>query len=131
MVLSNCETLTPKAPYFTCHLKHRCSGKVSCTHLEEPPLMSCSALAIERVEGRDSRRWTWVGHATHLDGLHLVLPRDAAQKGPESVAQFRRDHGVTLFGAKDAMEIGADVRHATDSAAPSGLKAMRNLRPQR
>ena len=45
MVFSNCDTLTLKAPYLTCQPKSRCSGKVSCTHFEEPPLMSCRALA--------------------------------------------------------------------------------------
>jgi hypothetical protein len=42
-------------PYFACQPKSRCSGKVSCTHSEEPPLMSCRALARERVEGNESR----------------------------------------------------------------------------
>src|SRR6266404_4638114 len=59
MVLSNCDTLTLNAPYFTCQPKSRCSGKVSCTHLEEPPLMSCSALAMDKVDGKDSKTWMW------------------------------------------------------------------------
>src|SRR2546427_12240606 len=50
VILSNCDTLTLKAPYFSCHAKSRCSGKLSCTHLDEPPLIICSALAIARVE---------------------------------------------------------------------------------
>ena len=59
-----------------------------------------------------------VWHAPDLDGLHLVLPGDAAQEGPESLAQRWRDQGPTLFGAEDAMEMGADARHTTNSAVP-------------
>src|SRR5260370_35456933 len=29
------------------------------THFEEPPLISCSALPIGTLEGKDSRIWTW------------------------------------------------------------------------
>jgi hypothetical protein len=49
--------LTPKAPYFTCQPNSPCSEKVSCTHLEEPPLISCIALALGTVEGSDSKIW--------------------------------------------------------------------------
>ena len=34
----------PERPYFTCQPKSRCSGKVSCTHLEEPPLIKLQRL---------------------------------------------------------------------------------------
>ena len=67
-----------------------------------------------------------VRHAPNLDGIHSVLPGDAAQEGPESLAQRWRDQGPTLFGAEDAMEMGADVRHTTNSAVPSGLMQCRN-----
>jgi len=53
-----------------------------------------------------------VGHATDLDGLHLILPRDATQERPEPIAQLRRNEGASFFGAKDAMVIGAHVGHA-------------------
>ena len=53
-----------------------------------------------------------VRHPPNLDGFHSVLPGDAAQEGPESVAQFRCDQRPALLGAKNAMEIGTHVRHA-------------------
>src|SRR5438128_196315 len=62
-----------------------------------------------------------VSHAPDLDRLHLILPGDAAHEGPKPFAQFGRDHRPALFGAEDAMDLGADVRHATHSAVPSGL----------
>jgi hypothetical protein len=34
---------------------------------------------------------------------------------------LRRDEGPALFGAKDAMVVGADVGHGEHSAVPSGL----------
>jgi len=60
-------------------------------------------------------------HTADFDGLHLVVARNPTEKGPEPVAQFRRDYGATFFGAEDAMVIGADVGHAVYSAVPSGL----------
>ena len=53
------DTLTLNAPYFSCHAKSRCSGNVSCTHLDEPPLINCNALAGAMVAGRDNNIWTW------------------------------------------------------------------------
>jgi len=47
----------------------------------------------------------------NLNGLHLILPRDATEKWPESLAQLWRDQGPAFFGAKDAMVVGADVGH--------------------
>jgi hypothetical protein len=63
-----------------------------------------------------------VGHAANLDRRHLILSRDAAEEGPEPVAQLRWDEGPTLFGAKNAMVVGADVGHVDHSAVPSGLR---------
>ena len=37
-----------KAPYPSCHAKLRCSGNVSWTHLDDPPLMSNPFPAINR-----------------------------------------------------------------------------------
>jgi len=51
--------LTLNAPYSSCHANNRCSGKVSCTHFDEPPLISCSALEIAIVDGSESKMWTW------------------------------------------------------------------------
>src|SRR2546421_10923009 len=62
-----------------------------------------------------------VSHAPDLDRLHLILPGDAAHEGPEPFTQFGRDDRLALFGAEDAMDMGADVRHAAHSAVPSGL----------
>ena len=70
-----------------------------------------------------------VRHATDLNSLHLILPRDAAQERPESIAQLRRDERPALFGAKDAMVVGADVGHASHSAVPSGLWQLRTPVP--
>ena len=53
-----------------------------------------------------------VGHAPNLDGLHLILAGDATQEGPESFAEFRGNQRPALFGAENAMVVGADVRHA-------------------
>ena len=53
-----------------------------------------------------------VRHAPNLDGIHSVLPGDAAQEGPESLAQFRCDKRPALLGAENTMEIRANVRHA-------------------
>ena len=60
-------------------------------------------------------------HAADFDGLQLVLPRNAAKERPEPITQFRRDETAAFLGAKDAMEIGTDVRHANHSAVPAGL----------
>ena len=46
------------------------------------------------------------------NSAHLVLPGDAAQKGPESFAEFDGNQWPALLGAKNAMVVGADVRHA-------------------
>src|SRR6266516_3393765 len=62
-----------------------------------------------------------VWHTADFNGLHSILPGDAAQKWPEPVAQRRRDCGLACFRAEHAMEIGAHVRHAVHSAVPSGL----------
>jgi hypothetical protein len=61
--------------------------------------------------GQGKEEMDVVGPAANFDGLHLVLPGDTAQKGPESIAQLRRDERKTFLGAEDAMEIRADVRH--------------------
>src|ERR1035438_281159 len=60
-------------------------------------------------------------HAADFDGLHFILPGDAAEKRPEPVAQFRLDERAAFLGAEDAMEIGADVGHGNHSAVPAGL----------
>jgi hypothetical protein len=46
-----------------------------------------------------------VGHATNLNGLHLILSRDPAKKWPKSIAQLRRNERPAFFGAKDAMMV--------------------------
>lgn len=60
-------------------------------------------------------------HPTDFDGLHFVLPGDAAQKRPEPVAQFRSDEPPSFLGAENAMKIGTDVGLGTHSAVPAGL----------
>ena len=66
-----------------------------------------------------------VRHAADLDGLHSVLPGDAAQEQPESFLESRGSQGLAIFDAEDAMKIRADVRHAAHSAVPSGLSPPR------
>ena len=66
-----------------------------------------------------------VRHAADFDGLHPVLPGDAAEIRPESFLESRRDQGPALLRAEDAMIIGADVRHAPHSAVPAGLMQRR------
>src|SRR6266481_6865339 len=70
-----------------------------------------------------------IRHAADLDRRHLILPRDAAQEWPESVAQLRRDERPAFFDAKDAMVVGANVGHANHSAVPSGLRSIMNSQP--
>ena len=41
-----------------------------------------------------------VSHASNLDGLHFILPGNAAEERPEPVAQIRRDEGATFLGAE-------------------------------
>src|ERR1051326_2075862 len=52
----------------------------------------------------------------NFDGLHFVLPGNAAHNRPEPVAQSRGDERAALLGAKHTMEIGTHVRHALHSA---------------
>ena len=68
-----------------------------------------------------------IRHAAHFDGLHFILPGDAAEERPEAFAQFRRDKRPAFLGAEDAMEIGADVGHGDYSAVPAGLWQCRIL----
>ncbi len=46
------------------------------------------------------------------DWRHLILPRNAAQKRPESLLQRRGNEWTPFFGAENAVETGTDVRHA-------------------
>jgi hypothetical protein len=64
-------------------------------------------------------------HPTDFDGLHFVLPGDAAQKRPEPVAQFRSDELPSFLGAENTMKIGADGGHGIHSAVPSELMQFR------
>jgi hypothetical protein len=66
-----------------------------------------------------------VFHAADFDGLHFVLPGDAAKKRPEPVTQFRRDEPPPFFGAENTMNIGTDVGHGIHSAVPSELMQFR------
>ena len=40
-----------------------------------------------------------------FDGLHFVLPGDAAEKWPEPLAKFWSDERTAFLGAENAMEI--------------------------
>src|SRR5436309_605713 len=73
------------------------------------PLGRAALDELQRFGNRESRgqgqqNMNVVGHAPNFNGLHLILPGDAAQKGPEPLAQLRRDWGAAFFGAEDAME---------------------------
>ena len=46
-----------------------------------------------------------VFHAADLNGLHFVLPGDAAEERPEPFAQFRRDERTAFLGAENTMKI--------------------------
>ena len=79
-----------------------------------------------------------VFHAADFDGLHFILPGDAAEERPEPFAQFRCNEPLSFLGAEDAMKIGTDVGHASHSAVPSellqfrifpGVETQRNLQP--
>ena len=68
-----------------------------------------------------------VFHAADFDGLHFVLPGDAAEERPEPFAQFRRDEPPPFLGAENTMKIGTDVGHEIHSAVPAGLMAIPNF----
>ena len=61
-----------------------------------------------------------IGHAADLDGRHVILPGDAAQKRPEPLAQCGVDEGTPFFGAENTMLIGTDVRHGVIQPSPPG-----------
>ena len=75
--------------------------------------------ALDKLHGLRNRHGGWEGkqemhmvrHAADFNGLHPVLPRDAAQKGPEPFAQGRCHQGTPLLGAEDAVMVGTDVGH--------------------
>ena len=64
--------------------------------------------------------------AANFDGFHFVGAGDAAEEGPEAVAQFGSDLRPTFFCAEYAMEIGADVGHGKDFSRPFGTRATTN-----
>ena len=68
-----------------------------------------------------------VGHAADFNGLHFILPGDAAEEWPEPFTQLRRDEWAAFLGAEDAMEIGTDVGHGVYSAVPAGLWQFQTL----
>ena len=63
-----------------------------------------------------------VGRAADFDGLHSILPGDAAQERPEPLTEWRLDQRPALFGAEDAMDEIAYVRvgHEAPSLRDSG-----------
>ena len=65
-------------------------------------------------------------NTTDFNRLHFVLPRNAAEKWPESFPQLRRDDALTLFRAEYAMKIGTDVGHVRPFSRPFGTYATRN-----
>src|ERR1044071_1538884 len=68
-------------------------------------------LGNRKGRGQREQDVDMVRHAPNLDGLHVIVPGDAAQKGPESFPQFRGDQRLPLLGAENAMVIRADIRH--------------------
>jgi hypothetical protein len=85
-----------------------------------------------------------VFHAADFDGLHLVLPRDAAEERPEAFAQFRRDERAAFFCAENAMNIRADEGYINSEltvnlfchpgfrcfSRPCGACPIRDIQPQ-
>ena len=67
-------------------------------------------------------------HAACFDGLHFILPGDAAEERPEPFAQVRRDKSATFLGAEEAMEIGTNVGHG---AIQPSLWDFGNSKPSR
>ena len=58
------------------------------------------------------QRWqnmNMIGHTADFDGLLLILTRNAAEKGPEPLAQSRRDYWAARFGAEHTMIVGGNV----------------------
>ena len=64
-------------------------------------------------------------HPADFDGLHLVLPGDAAQKRPEPVAQCRGDEPPSLLGAENTMKVRTDIGQGIHSAVPAELMQFR------
>ena len=62
-----------------------------------------------------------VFNAADFQSAHFILPRDAAEKWPESFAQLRSDKRASFFGAEHAMVIRTHVGHGGISAVSSGL----------
>ena len=54
------------------------------------------------------------------DGLHFILPGDAAHEWPEPLLQGRADELFTVFGAEDAMKAITDVGVSHGFSRPSG-----------
>lgn len=69
-------------------------------------------LGNRKSRGKRQQDMDVVWHAAPFEGLHLVLPRDAAQEGPEPVAELGGDQRPALLGAENAMVMGTDVGHA-------------------
>src|SRR2546421_6432560 len=69
--------------------------------------------AVSASPGGTAEIHSVVSHAPDLNRLQLILPGDAAHEGPEPFTQFGRDDRRALFGAEDAVDIGAEVRQAT------------------
>src|SRR5437879_10725848 len=79
--------------------------------------------ALDQLHRLGNRKSRWQGEQdvdvvlrpADRDGFHFVLPRDAAQERPKSLAKRRGDKRTAFFRAEDAMKIGTDVRHARHS----------------
>jgi hypothetical protein len=74
-------SLTLNAPYFTCQPDKRCSGHVSRTHLDEPPLVNLSPFAMDRMQLTQANL-NVILHSANFEALQLGLSRNASEKRP-------------------------------------------------
>src|SRR5262245_18137594 len=82
------------------------------------PFRGAALDELERLGNRHRRRqgkqdMHVVLDASDFQRPHFVLTRNAAQEGPEPLAQRGRNQRAAFFGADNAVEIGADVGHPT------------------
>jgi hypothetical protein len=54
---------------------------------------------------------TMVLDPADAQGFDVVLARDAAEVRPKPLAKVWREEGLAVFGAEDAVGVGADVGH--------------------
>src|SRR5262245_62090012 len=79
-------------------------GKWSFNHFDDPPLISCTALATSRVAGRESSTWTWSGMPPTANALNFVGSGNAADVRPQLALHRLRDERLAILSREDTMD---------------------------